>query len=627
MKYRPEIDGLRAVAVVPVVLFHLGVSSLSGGYVGVDVFFVISGYLITLILLEEIKHKQFSILSFYERRARRILPALTFMMLCCVPFAWMLMLPGELYSFAKSFVAVSLFSSNVLFWLESGYFAELAEEKPLLHTWSLSVEEQFYLVFPIFLLLLWRIGPRRLFATMMAVALISLVVSEWGWRHEPSANFYLAPSRAWELLAGAMAALFAYQRGLRPNGALASFGLLMILGSIFLFDTETPFPSFYTVIPVFGATLIILFGSTDSFTGRLLASKPMVGIGLVSYSVYLWHQPLLAFARLKLGHISSIEVMFLLGSLSFLFGYLSWRYVERPFRSKSGLLKTRNAVFISSFATLFLVISVGVFGAYNKGFESRFERGFEGDVNHHQFLTYLEANFQRCEDDEILANAETWQGFTRCRQSGAGLPNLVLLGDSHAEHLFIGLADALADFNVGYYIMSGVPGRDNRQFQPIFDAIERSEEPLTILLTMHYLIRVDNSDQLYQMFESTVNWLVERGHNVVLVGDVPRYKIEPQDCVFGGKERANTSVCSMPKTEGLAQLAPYQDTLLALRTATGVGYYSLDASLCNDERCSMVDGDQILYRDSNHLNILGSKKVGAYLAEKIKQDARLASLN
>lgn len=196
MKYRPEIDGLRALAVVPVILFHAGFELFSGGFVGVDVFFVISGYLITTIFIEEIDNQRFSIVNFYERRARRILPALFFVMLLCIPFAWLWMLPFQLKGFADSLIAVCLFASNILFWSESGYFDAATEEKPLLHTWSLAVEEQYYVLFPLFLLLAWRFGKNRVFWMIVAMAAVSLLLSEWGWRHKPVANFYLAPTRA-----------------------------------------------------------------------------------------------------------------------------------------------------------------------------------------------------------------------------------------------------------------------------------------------------------------------------------------------------------------------------------------------------------------------------------------------
>lgn len=197
---------------MPVILFHAGFSSFAGGYVGVDVFFVISGYLITIILINDLDAGRFSLARFYERRARRILPALFVVLLACLPFAWLWMMPSQLTDFAQGLVAVVFFASNVLFWRQSGYFAAAAELNPLLHTWSLAVEEQYYLLFPLFLLTLWRFGRARVFWTVVVLAAVSLLVAEWGWRNSPSANFYLAPSRAWELLAGSICAFLTVGR-------------------------------------------------------------------------------------------------------------------------------------------------------------------------------------------------------------------------------------------------------------------------------------------------------------------------------------------------------------------------------------------------------------------------------
>ena len=232
MKYRPEIDGLRALAVIPVILFHSGFEIFKGGFVGVDIFFVISGYLITTILIEEIENNRFSIINFYERRARRILPALYFIMLVCIPFAWIWMLPSQIKDFSLSLIAVSFFTSNFLFWRESGYFEALADEKPLLHTWSLAVEEQFYLFFPIFLIVLWRFGKNKVFWIIIFMTFISLVLSEWGWRNKPIANFYLPPTRVWELFSGAIIAFIIQKKGIQKNNFLALIGLFTIIFSI-----------------------------------------------------------------------------------------------------------------------------------------------------------------------------------------------------------------------------------------------------------------------------------------------------------------------------------------------------------------------------------------------------------
>ena len=252
MKYRPEIDGLRALAVVPVILFHAGFELFSGGFVGVDVFFVISGYLITTILIEDLENKQFNIVEFYDKRARRILPALFVVILACIPFAGMWMLPSHMKDFSRSLVAVSLFSSNILFWRETGYFESAAEEKPLLHTWSLSVEEQYYVLFPIFLILVWRFGKNKVFWIISAIASVSFLLSEYGWRNEASANFYLAHTREWELLSGSMAAFVVHKRGVQKNDTLSFLGLAAIIFSIFAYDESTPFPSLYTLVPVIG---------------------------------------------------------------------------------------------------------------------------------------------------------------------------------------------------------------------------------------------------------------------------------------------------------------------------------------------------------------------------------------
>src|SRR5262245_42092518 len=289
MKYRAEIDGLRAVAVLPVILFHAGLSVSSGGFVGVDVFFVISGYLITSIIIEQVERGRFSLLDFYARRARRILPALFLVVLCTMPFAWRWMVPGELRDSSQSVAAVSVFASNFLFWFHSGYFDRLAAERPLLHTWSLSVEEQFYVLFPVTFLFFWRLGTRWLTALVVAVAVASLALAEYWQPWDASAAFYLLPTRAWELSIGVLCALFQFKRGQLENEALSALGLVLIATSVVLYDQTVPFPSLFTLVPVGGAALVILFAAEHTRTARLLSTKPLVGIGLISYSAYLWH--------------------------------------------------------------------------------------------------------------------------------------------------------------------------------------------------------------------------------------------------------------------------------------------------------------------------------------------------
>ncbi len=372
MKYRAEVDGLRAVAILPVIFFHAGFKAFEGGFVGVDVFFVVSGYLITTIILSDMNNNKFSIVTFYERRARRIMPALFFVMVCCLPFAWMWLLPQHLRDFCQSLTAVSLFSSNILFWQESGYFGVASELKPLLHTWSLAVEEQYYVLFPLFLMLLWRLRKRWIFGALMVVGALSLALAQWGAYNKPAATFFLLPTRGWELAIGALIAFyFLYQREhadlikqyKKTSEVFGVVGLLMIIYSVFAFNNATPFPSFYALIPTVGTGLVIIFATSETAVGRLLSTKFMVGVGLISYSTYLWHQPLFVFARHRSLEEPSTALLLVLSVASLLLAYISWRYVEGPFRNKK--LISRKAVFTFTVAGSVIFAGVGVAGHYS----------------------------------------------------------------------------------------------------------------------------------------------------------------------------------------------------------------------------------------------------------------------
>ena len=369
MRYRPEIDGLRAIAVAAVILFHAGFALFGGGFVGVDVFFVISGFLITSIIVEELKTGRFSVVRFYERRARRILPALFTVMAACVPFAYSLLSPDDLKDFAQSLAAICLFASNVLFWGESGYFDTQAELKPLLHTWSLAVEEQFYVVFPLLLLAVWRLGRKFLLALIGVIAVVSLVTSVDEVRNFPSAAFYLLPSRAWQLLVGALASLVADRwpsAALRqPAVRLASEafgwgGMAMIVMALFLFDEQTPFPGLNAALPTVGTVLVLLGASDRTSVGRMLAWRPLVGLGLISYSAYLWHQPLFAFTKHALLADLPTDLAIVLCAVTIVLACLSWRYVEQPFRDRS--LISRGMVFALSAAGMAAFVGLGFIG-------------------------------------------------------------------------------------------------------------------------------------------------------------------------------------------------------------------------------------------------------------------------
>lgn len=364
MKYRTEIDGLRALAVIPVILFHAGLTPFSGGFVGVDVFFVISGYLITTILIEDINNQRYSIFRFYERRARRILPVLFFVLISTLPIAWLTMDVAALAKYGTASLATLLFASNFYFWRSEGYFEESAELNPLLHTWSLAVEEQFYLFFPLFLVFIWRFGKQKAFWFIVGLSLCSLVLAEWGWRVKPQANFYLAPTRAWELFVGSLVAFMMYKRAPVSCNLRAILGLLFIVMAIFLYDKSTPFPSVYTLLPVVGTALILGYSRT-TFVGKVLSLRPIVFVGLISYSAYLWHQPIFSFFRYLSKSLELSANQILAGlALCFALSYLSWRFIETPFRG-SKYLSRGPFILISLFIALFLGIMGGITSTLN----------------------------------------------------------------------------------------------------------------------------------------------------------------------------------------------------------------------------------------------------------------------
>ena len=433
--YRPEIDGLRAVAVLSVMLYHAGFSLFSGGYVGVDIFFVISGYLITGIVARECAEGRFSLATFWERRARRIMPALTFILLVCLPFAWWFMPPVALTAFSKSLFASSLFSGNFYFWrLEGGYFADDSGQIPLLHLWSLAVEEQFYLLFPSCVYLLFRFARRALRPAIIVGLLASLVLCAVAGHIAPAANFFLIPMRAWELLAGAALSLWPTRRDAfaargKAGDLLALVGAALVVVPIFLLDDTSGFPWPWALPPVAGTVLLLAFATPRTAIGWILASRPFVAIGLISYSAYLWHQPVLAFARLISLNTPGTPALIGLLLLSLGLAALSWWLVERPFRLRSFL--TQRAVLASTVAAALMMAMIGAIGWIGAGFPSRLPSHIAALAEARQAgLERLEA----CND----------ASGTRppCHVGKSGPVTVALFGDSHAEALMPGV-DAL----------------------------------------------------------------------------------------------------------------------------------------------------------------------------------------
>ncbi len=452
--YRADIDGLRALAVIPVILFHAGFKWVSGGYVGVDVFFVISGYLITGILLRGLRENTFSFWAFYERRARRILPALYFVMLVCVPFAWLLMTPAELVGFSHSLVAVSTFSSNMLFWSTSGYFDPSGQQNVLLHTWSLAIEEQFYVLFPIAMVVFWRFRRKWLATVFAATAIGSFALNQYNLvHHHVNVNYYVMPTRAWELLVGALVACAFrgepaatrsdYDRW--RNEAMSVLGLSLVLGSVFFYGQFTPYPSAYTLAPTLGAALMLAFCSRETRVARLLSLPFVVGMGLISYSAYLWHQPLFAFARIySLRHPSPV-VMMSLSAASIGLAFVTWRFIEQPFRQRGRWSRRQVTPIFLLGAVGF--IGLGVVGASHKGALSP-NTEFQFDSRNSELTRgYAAARGRDCDLKGFPSSLSQ-----TCRILGAAVtPTVVLMGDSHAEMLQGPMSESLSARGLAAY--------------------------------------------------------------------------------------------------------------------------------------------------------------------------------
>ena len=422
MQYRREIDGLRALAVLPVILFHAGFEIFSGGFVGVDVFFVLSGYLITRLIVNEIHLGQFSITGFYERRARRILPALFFVMACSIPLAWLLLLPSDFVDFSQSLIANPLFIANFLFWMERGYFGIATELKPLIHTWSLSVEEQFYVFFPLIFTLIWK-KTLLLYALLGLVIIGSLTASYVITNLHFDTAFFLLPTRAWELLIGTCAALLLRKNipalifSKTINDVLTFLGLTLIVIAVMLFNNSTPFPGLYALIPATGTWLVIVFSERSNYAKTLLGTPVLVFLGLISYSAYLWHQPIFSFYKHSGITLSGPIIYLGLGLLSIFLGFLSWKYVEQPFRNRSYL--TRATIFKLAIGCSAIFIALGSIGYFMNGFPTRY--GAEDRKLLTQFIDVTDYTQKRFDSLEL-------KKFSQHEK-----PNLLIIGDSFAK--------------------------------------------------------------------------------------------------------------------------------------------------------------------------------------------------
>jgi len=437
LSYRAEVDGLRAIAIISVILYHaqivlFGNDWFEGGYIGVDIFFVISGYLITRIILSEFYEKgSFSFLNFYERRARRILPMLCLVIFVSFPFAWQKLLPADVVEYAQSVLASLFFGSNFFFYFSTTeYGADSALLKPFLHTWSLGIEEQFYLVFPCIALIAFKFFRRYFLGILVLFSLLSLLFSEIMSVGNPDLNFYLPFSRFWELAVGSTLAYRELNHRSEPYSfwtrLLPIIGLSLIIYSILFFDSKTPHPSFHTTVPILGVALIISFASENDLIGKILGSKPFVQIGLISYSAYLWHFPIFAFSRLGVSaHTNYDKLEWII--LTVVLSILSYHVIERPFRSKKF---ARLSLAILGFS-LSLIVASAIYIVKIDGMPTQVRLGFNPGIIKSIQPTYLFGD-AGCEDGKTYTYNET----EFCVLGKGDKPDFdfILVGDSHAMH-------------------------------------------------------------------------------------------------------------------------------------------------------------------------------------------------
>jgi peptidoglycan/LPS O-acetylase OafA/YrhL len=460
---RRDIDGLRALAVIPVVLYHFGFGVFSGGFVGVDVFFVISGFLITSIIFREIGAGRFSFVDFWARRARRIIPALSVMMLAVLLVGWLLMPTNDYSQLGRAVRYQAMFISNILFMRQDGYFNPASDFKPLLHTWSLSVEEQYYILFPLLMVMLRRF-LRHWRWMLFGLLLVSFAANVWVIRREPDAAFFLLPMRAWELLCGAMLAVLpAPERKLSPMAyqGVSLAGFAAVLCAIFGFDKYTQFPGWAALLPVLGATAMIWAnGHAPTLVGRLLSLPVIVGVGLISYSWYLWHWPVFVYANaVSVDGMQALEA----GGwvvLTLLLAWLSWRLVELPFREKR-VLAGRKPVLWAGLATLFVIGAVGQWVRDGDGMPQRLTE---------QAQQYAKARNWQLGQKECLLQRKSEDLTKVCRfgDDGHAPPVQLVWGDSHAAALLPAIAADAERYGIPVWLasLSGclpIEGHETRQ--------------------------------------------------------------------------------------------------------------------------------------------------------------------
>lgn len=658
-QYRKDIDGLRAFAILSVLLFHAGLSFFSGGYVGVDVFFVISGYLITSIIVVELDRDRFTVLGFYERRVRRIFPALFSVLFFSIIAAQLLMLPNEDKDFGQSVVSTAFFASNILFWIEAGYFDAESLMKPLLHTWSLAVEEQYYLFYPPLLILIYKFMNRNGLPLIVGIWAASLAWSVWSTTQHPVAAFYLAPSRIWELLTGSILAL-GYVRGIESrvvNEVIGVLGLLMIVYAVVGFDHTTAFPGYLALIPVVGTAMVIYSGTAHhTWVSRLLSIRFLVFTGLISYSLYLWHWPILVFTHLYLDMPFPSWLIALLLTLSYFFAWFSWRYIERPFRGKQSTV-TRRQMFYGSAVVMTGVAAFGLLLHFSQGLRERIPE----HVN--EIVELIESSHSYLPADCLRKDgADFSQGVSPCalEEEKGDSPSVVLWGDSHAAALVPGLimlAERHASVETGFVGMLGCPPlkgillahnehsayHDCTKFNDlVLRELAADRQVDVVMLAAYWSLYAngirketdpnpgnvflcpvddcrtedtkDNPEFMKRGLSAIIDTLSAQGKQVVLIGPVPELDINGAATIARMELLHNEREIRPSRASTESSMESALSVMKELERETGVQLLFPHTVLCDSDYCNAAFDDMPLYIDRHHLSPVGAEYVMQHLA-------------
>lgn len=648
--YRNSINGLRAIAVTSVILFHSGLGVIPGGYVGVDIFFVISGYLITGIIYQEIQTGSFSWKNFYERRSRRIFPALLLVITVSLPFAWLILLPGDMKEFYKSIAFTTIFSPNIFFYRQSGYFDTQIELKPLVHAWSLGVEEQFYFVFPLLLVAAHKWCKKYIFSLMVFGAVISLLICQNQITYDDRAAFYLLPGRFWELLIGSLISVGLYQKKiiLKSNILLSLVGIFLIFYSFFGYDSATIFPGFAAIPPTLGTALILLYAPDKSLIGAILSNRYLAFIGLISYSAYLWHQPIFAFAKLSsLTPLNSQQIVFAIICV-FSLAAVSYLFIELPFRNKIVISTKFFSITLAIGFSILLIFSY--FGRVTNGFENRYA-GFQLDkeefskqkLKTHCKQVQTDANFSLCITGSLNENIK---------------PDTAIFGDSHANALvseagqyfegknrklvvstldacppLLGLDVVLGNYAKGVCRSANQKRveyiKRNPEIRKIYlvarwalytnETVKPSNKKYYLINDKHHEISMSESLKVFkESLSETIYEYENIGVKVILLLQPPEQKISPDLVYSRMRNNKNSSPqekaqyiekYSIEKSDHFDIQSKNREIINAFESNEAIQIVNFDTLFCTENKCLFGDESHSLYRDNNHFNKFGARKI------------------